>query len=82
MHATFNRRTATKLTLFSIAIAMLVLGCSREPQVVESPSPPPAESKAVSDGVATWQLGAATMNGTNIASSNITIRAVTNRAVK
>jgi len=53
------------------------LGCKQE----SKPAPPTApETKTISDGNTTWALGATRLNGTNIALTNVTIRAVTNQA--
>ena len=59
------------------ALLLTALGCKHEPPSAQSA---PAESKMVSDGSSTWFLGGATMNGTNLPLSNITVRAVTNQA--
>lgn len=58
---------------------LLLVGCKHESRSAQSA---PAESKMVSDGTHTWFLGAATINGTNIPLSNITVRASTNQIPK
>ena len=68
--------------ILTCTIPFLLLGCKRETPSAQSQPPPPAQSKTVSDRGVTWHLGAATNNGTNVASSNITIRAGTNQDAK
>ncbi len=81
--STYSVKYTMKITyILTCTLPLLLLGCKRETQPVQSQTPAQPESKAVSDGTSTWQLGATTMNGTNIASSNITIRATTNRVAK
>ena len=68
--------------ILACTLPLFVPGCKPETQTAQ-PQPPPAEqSKTVSDGGVTWTLGGATMNGTNVPLSNITVRAVTNRMSK
>ncbi len=69
-------------SILACALPFLLLGCKREARSAQSPPPPPAQSKTVSSGGVTWHLGAATMNGTNVGLSNISIRAVTNQGAK
>ena len=74
--------TLPKLMLMMSLLAVIspLSGCKREAQPVASQPPtPPAESNPITDGKATWQVGATAMNGTNISSSNITVRVRTNR---
>jgi len=67
--------TDTHMKIVSIigcTLLLSVLGCKHENRSAQSA---PAGSKTVSDGSFTWTLGAATMNGTNVPLSNITVRA-------
>ena len=65
--------------LIGCTLLLLVSGCKRETPPAQSA---PAESKKISDGNSTWTLGAATMNGTNVPLSNITVRVTTNQTPK
>ena len=67
--------------IIGFTFLLSVIGCKQETRSAQSA---PAESKTISDGSSTWTLGAATMNGTNVPLSNITVRvrAITNQAPK
>ena len=72
----YNRQTHMKIVyIIGCTLLFSVVGCKRETPPAQSA---PAQSKTISDGTSTWTLGAATMNGTNIPLSNITVRATTN----
>ena len=75
-----NRHTQMKIAyIIGCTLLLSILGCKHE---TRSTQPASAGSKTISDGSSTWTLGAATMNGTNIPLSNITVRAITNQAPK
>lgn len=63
-------------------LPLFALGCKKDTRSTQPQTPPRGESKTVSDGSVTWTLGAATMNGTNVALSNITVRTTTNNMSK
>jgi hypothetical protein len=76
----FNGCTCMNIVNFIGCIVLFsVLGCKDEARPTQSTPP---KSKTISDGSHTWSLGAATMNGTNIPLSNITIRVITNQTPK
>jgi hypothetical protein len=56
-------------------LLLSVLGCKQESPPAQ---PAPGVSQTVSNGGYTWTLGATTINGTNVPSSNVTVRTVTN----
>ena len=68
--------------ILACTLPLFVLGCKKETQSAQPQPPPPGQSKTVTDGNVTWTLGAATMNGTNVPLSNITVRATTNHMSK
>ncbi len=65
--------------IIGCTVLLFTVGCRHEPLPAQSA---PGETKAVSDGGSTWFLGGATMNGTNVPLSNISVRAVTNQPSK
>ena len=76
----YNKHTQMKIAyIIGCTLLLFVLGCKHETRSAQSA---PAGSKTISDGGYTWTLGAATMNGTNVPLSNITVRAITNQAPK
>ncbi len=68
--------------MLACALALLVAGCKKDTPSAPSQPPPPGQSKTISDGSTTWRLGAVTINGTNISSSNITVGIRTNGLLK
>jgi hypothetical protein len=68
--------------ILGCSLLLFVLGCKHGTQSDQTPPPPPEQSKTITEGGVTWTLGAATINGTNVALSNITVRADTNRVSK
>jgi len=76
----YNRHTYMKLAcIMGCTLLLSGLGCTQQ---TRSARPAPAESKTISDGGHTWTLGAATIAGTNVPLTNITVRAITNQAPK
>lgn len=65
--------------IIGCTLLLAVAGCKQE---TESAKSAPGGSKTISDGNATWTLGAATINGTNVPLSNITVRSITNHTSK
>ena len=63
--------------LLGFTLAFLMLGCKREAQPVQSP---PTGFKTYADGTNTWQLGAVTVNGTNVLVTNVSVRAIPKKA--
>jgi hypothetical protein len=63
-------------SLLALALPLLVLGCKREPASAPASQ---GESKTYSDGGSTWKVGAVTMNGTNVALTNVSVHALTNK---
>lgn len=75
-----NWHSLMKIVLIiGCTLLLAAVGCKREARPAV---PQPAGSKMVSDGQATWTLGAATINGTNVPLSNISVRVITNQTAK
>ena len=77
-HSAYHRHTHMQIAyIIGCTFLLPVLGCKHQGRSAQS-----APVKTVSDGGYTWYLGGATINGTNVPLSNITIRAITNQPPK
>jgi hypothetical protein len=73
----YNEYTVMKIIrIVANTLPLLVLGCK------SAQAQPPPPSKTLSDGGYTWNIGAATMNGTNVPLGGIKVRAITNEVPK
>lgn len=56
-----------------VSVGIVMVGCSKEPSSSSTTPPPDGKPVAVSDGSNAWQLGATTINGTNVSATNVTV---------
>lgn len=64
------------------SVAVIIVGCTKEPSSSSTTLPVGREPVMISDGTNTWSLGATTINGTNVSATNVTVGIRTHEASK
>jgi hypothetical protein len=64
--------------LVGFALMVFLVGCKQS----AATRPGPSESSRFSDGGYTWELGAITIDGTNVPMSIVRVRALTNASTR